>query len=160
MDKQSFLAAVRSSHAPLAAAVAALPDDAWGDAVEGMDGWTRADVLAHVGWWSDHSVRVITALREGTVPYEKDAAFDIDVQNRAILEEFRGRDTAAVRAYEADAFDRLVAAISAATDAELFTAGRFPWLEEETLAAAVEWDSTKHYAEHVPHLAASRDRPT
>ena len=154
MTKQAFLDEIRASHAPLAAAIRTLADNAWVEPLADMDGWTRQDALAHVGWWSDHSVRVITALRAGEVPYERSPDFDIDAQNRTILEEFRGRDPAAVRAYEAAAFDRLVAAIEAASDEDLFTADRFAWLGEETLAAAIEWDSTKHYPEHLPHLTA------
>ena len=154
MTKQAFLDEIRASHAPLAAAVRTLADDAWAEPLADMDGWTRQDALAHVGWWSDHSVRVITALRAGEVPYERDPDFDIDAQNRTILEEFRGRDAAAVRAYEAAAYDRLVAAVEAASDEDLFTADRFAWLGEETLAAAIAWDSTKHYPEHLPHLTA------
>ena len=42
----------------------------------------------------------------------------------------------------------------AASDEDLFTPRLFSWLEEETLATAVEWDSTKHYPEHLPHLTA------
>ena len=47
-----------------------------------------------------------------------------------------------------------MAAIEAASDDELFATDRFAWLGDESLAAAVEWDSTKHYPEHVPHITA------
>ena len=97
---------------------------------------------------------MITALRAGAVPYDRDPDFDIHVQNSSILEEFRDRDPGEVRAFEAAAFDRLVAAVEAATDEDLFMADRFPWLGDETLATAVEWESTKHYPEHLPHLSA------
>jgi hypothetical protein len=154
VTRQAFVAEIRASHEPLAAAIGTLTEDAWAEPLADMDGWTRMDALAHVGWWSDHSARVVTALVAGEVPYAQDPDFDIHAQNRSILEEFRDRDAAEVRAYEAAAFDRLVAAVEAASDEDLFTAGRFRWLEEETLAAAVEWDSTKHYPEHLPHLTA------
>jgi hypothetical protein len=154
MNKPSFLAQIHAAHEPLAAALASLADDAWADQLQDMDGWTRKDALAHVGWWSDHSVRVITALRAGEIPYERDPDFDIDAQNRSILDEFRDRDADDVRAFETAAFERLVAAVEAASDEDLFTAGRFSWLEEDTLAAAIEWDSIKHYPDHLPHLTA------
>ena len=154
MTKQTLLDEIHASHEPLAAAVATLADDAWAEPLADMDGWTRKDALAHVGWWSDHSVRVVTALRAGEEPYERNADFDIDAQNRAILEEFRDRDPGEVRAFEESAFERLVAAIEAASDDELFATDRFAWLGDESLAAAVEWDSTKHYPEHVPHITA------
>jgi len=158
MDKQPFMAGIRAAHEPVAAVVASLPDDAWADSIPDMDGWTRKDALAHVGWWSDHSARVITALRAGEVPYERDPAMNIDAQNRLILEEFRDRDAADVRAYEAAACERLIAAVDAATDEDLFTADRFPWLGEDTLATAIEWDSTRHYPGHVPHLTLQPGR--
>jgi hypothetical protein len=154
MNKQTFLVEIRASHEPLAAVVGALAEDAWAEPLPDMDGWTRKDALAHIGWWSDHSVRVVTALRAGEVPYDRAPDFDIHAQNRSILDEFRDRDPGEVRAYEAAAFERLVAAIEAASDEDLFTAGRFPWLGDETLAMAVGWDSTKHYPEHLPHLTA------
>jgi len=59
-----------------------------------------------------------------------------------------------VKAFEAAAFERLVAAVETASDEDLFTPRLFSWLEEETLATAVEWDSTRHYPEHLPHLTA------
>jgi hypothetical protein len=154
MAKQTFLAEIRATHEPLAAAVAAVADDAWAEPLPDMHGWTRKDALAHVGWWSDHAARVVMALRAGEVPYEQDPDSDIDAQNRMILEEFRDRDPAEVCAYEAGAFDQLIAAVEAASEEDLFTAHRFPWLEEETLAAAIGWDSIKHYPEHLPHLTA------
>src|SRR5215212_3660511 len=154
MDKETFLAEIRTSHEPLADAVAALSGEAWVEALPDMDGWTRKDLLAHIGWWSDHSARVITALLERRVPYEQDHDFDIDAQNRSILEEFRDRDAGEVRAFEVDAFERLVRAVETASHDDLFTPGRFPWLGEETLADAVAWDSTRHYPDHLRHLAS------
>ena len=152
MDKQAFLAEIRTAHEPIADAVGRLDDHDWAAAIPDLDGWTRKDALAHVGWWSDHSVRVITALVGGEVPYQRSPDFDIDVQNQSILEEFHDRDPGEVRAYEAASFGRLVVAVEAASAEDLFTAERFPWLGEETLAAAVAWDSSKHYPEHLPHL--------
>lgn len=154
MDKQTLLAEIHTTHEPIATAVAHLADDAWADPIPDLDGWTRKDALAHIGWWSDHSVRVITALLAGEVPYPRAPDFDIDIQNRSILEESRDRDPSDVRAYEAAAFLRLVAAVEAASEEDLFTADRFPWLGEDTLAIAVAWDSSKHYPEHLPHLTA------
>jgi hypothetical protein len=156
MNKQEFLAELHATHEPISAAVAAMPDDAWIQDAPGMHGWTRKDVLAHVGWWTDHSVRVITALGTGAVPYERDPAFDIGAQNGAILDEFRDRDARDVRAFESSAFERLVAAIEGASNDELFEPNRFAWLGDESLAEAVAWDSTKHYPEHLPHLTAPR----
>ena len=123
VSKQDFLAEIRETHEPIAAVVATLADDAWAEPLRDMAGWTRQDVLAHVGWWSDLSARVVSALRAGGVPYERDPDFDIDARNRSILEEFRDRDPGEVQVFEAAAFERLVAEVGAASDDELFMAG-------------------------------------
>ena len=58
-------------------------------------------------------MRVIAALTAGSEPYARDPDFDIDSQNRSILEEFRDRSPGEVRAFEAKAFESLVAAEAA-----------------------------------------------
>ena len=153
MNKQAFLAEIHETHEPLAAVASALTDDAWTETLPDMDGWTRKDALAHVGWWSDHSARVVTALLAGSVPYERLSDFDIHAQNRSILEEYRDQAPSEVRAFEAAAFQRVVAAVEAASDEDLFTPDRYPWLGDDTLATAVAWDTSKHYPEHLAHLA-------
>ena len=154
MDKETFLEEIRATHEPIVAAVATMAESACTASVPDMPGWTRKDALAHVGWWSDHGARVITALTAGQTPYERDPNIDIHAQNRLILEEFRDRDLGEVRAFEAAAFERVVAAVEAASDEDLFTAHRFSWIENETLAEAIAWDTTRHYPEHLKHLTA------
>jgi hypothetical protein len=78
--------------------------------------------------------------------------FNIDTQNKAILEEFRDRDMADVRTFEAAAFERLVAAVEALSEENLFEPGRFAWVTDDTLATAVGWDSTTHYPAHLSDL--------
>jgi hypothetical protein len=153
MNRHDFVAELHATHQPVAAAVEDLTDQAWLEAAPGMDGWTRKDVLAHIGWWSDHSVRVITALTAGGIPYERDPGLDIDTQNRMILDELRDRALADIVDFEATAFARLVAAVEASSEEDLFAAKRFAWLGDESLAEAVAWDSTRHYPAHLPNLA-------
>lgn len=153
MDKTTLLREMRETHGGIESAIANLDDAALLAPAPGMDGWTRKDVLAHVEWWSDHSARVVTALLEGREPYDTSGSWDIDVHNARILEESRARDAADVRSGEAAAFGRVLAAVEAAPADTLFTAGRFAWLEEDTLAELVASDTTGHYPEHVPHLA-------
>jgi Mycothiol maleylpyruvate isomerase N-terminal domain len=153
MDKVTLLARIHDTHAPLAGAAAALDDEAMRAPAPGMPGWTRKDVLAHVEWWNDHSVRVVEALLAGRAPYERSGPLDVDGWNARTLAENRDRTPADVRRGEADAFRRLVAAVEAAGADELFTVGRFAWLGDDAcLADLVEGDSTTHYPEHVPHL--------
>src|SRR5215468_10078873 len=130
IDKATLLRRMRATHADLEAAVGSLDDDALGAPAPGMDGWTRKDVVAHVAWWSDHSARVITALRAGREPYPRDDR-GIDDLNARILDEHRDEAPDEVRRSEREAFERVVAAVEASSDEDLFTVGRFPWLGTE-----------------------------
>jgi hypothetical protein len=153
MDKITLLDQVRETHAQIEAAVAALDDEALLGAAPGMRGWTRKDVLAHVEWWNNHSTDVIAGVRTGVDPYPGgDEPWDVDAWNARLLAENRDRTAADVRRGEADSFARLVAAIEGATDPELFAEDPHPWLDG-TVAETVMDDSTRHYPEHVPHLA-------
>ncbi len=152
MDEDSLLDAIRTGHAPIEAAVAALTDaDLLADA-PGMPGWTRKDVLAHIEWWHEHSSRTIEGARTGTDPYPDDGeSWDIDTWNARILRESRDRPAADVRTGEAASFTRLLALVEGATGEELFIGDPRPWLKG-TVAAIVIADSADHYPEHVPHL--------
>ncbi len=152
MDKMTLLRMIREAHAPIEAATA-LDDEALAGPAAGMDGWTRKDVLAHVEWWNHHSSDVIEGVRTGVDPYPGgDEPWDPDAWNDRILAENRDRTAADVRQGEAGSFARLVAAIEQATDEELFAEDPYPWLDG-TVAETIEDDSTRHYPDHVPHLA-------
>jgi hypothetical protein len=155
MDKRSLLARIHETHAVLDAAVRSLDDTALETPASGMEGWSRKDVVAHVAWWSDHSAQVIEALRAGREPYPRDEQPGIDELNARILDDHRDDTPDAVRRSEADAFSRLVAAVEAASDEDLFTVARFAWIgRDEPLAEMVEWDSTRHYPDHLAQLRA------
>jgi deoxyribodipyrimidine photolyase-like uncharacterized protein len=155
-DREALLRRIRAAHQALAAAADGLDEASLLAPAPGMAGWTRKDVLAHVEWWSDHSARIVAALVAGEAPYPRGGPWSLDGQNARILAENRDRPAGDVRAGEADAYARLVTAVESATDEQLFTVGRFQWLEsDEPLAATIEGDSSAHYAEHLPQLRAS-----
>ena len=143
---------MRETHVPLETAVATLDDALLLGPAPDMDGWTRKDVLAHVEWWNDHSTNVIAGARSGVDPYPgDDEPWDPDAWNARILAENRDRSAADVRRGEAESFARLLAAVEAASEDELFTQDPHPWLDG-TVAETVIGDSTDHYPDHVPHL--------
>lgn len=154
MDKQTLLADIRRIHAELLAAAAGLDDAAWLAEPAGMPGWTRKDVLAHCEFWSANSARVAGELRAGREPYDRSEPFDVDALNARIMVEGRARSLDDVKAGEADAYRRVVAAVEASSEAELFEAGHFAWLAGDRLADIVEGDTSGHWPEHVPHLTA------
>ncbi len=152
-NRAGALRAMRNVHASVAAASAALTDEALLAAAPGMPGWSRKDVLAHLEWWNRHSAAVLRGLRSGTEPFPAEGGgWDLDPHNARVLAENRGRSAADVRAGEATSFAELVAAVEAASDRELFDEGVQPWLAG-TAIAAVAADTWDHYPEHLPHLA-------
>ncbi len=154
MDKATLLDDISRSHAALDAAASALDETGWMATVPGLAGWTRKDVLAHLQWWSEHSAGVVEALVAGREPYPRSGEpFDIDAHNARVLAESVRRSLADVRRGEAEAFQRVVAAVEGALEDDLFAAGRFTWLDGGPLANVVVSDTSEHYAEHLPHLA-------
>lgn len=147
-----LLHAMRDAHATLAGLIDALSDEALDAPAPGMDGWTRKDVLHHIAWWHNHAAGVAEALRAGREPYDA-ATWDIDGWNARTLTDGKGMSALAVRNEEAQSFVRLVAAVEAASPAQLFEAGHFAWMDGRVLADTVEGDSFGHYPEHLPHLA-------
>ncbi len=154
MDKTTLLSTIRAAHSPIETAARALSDEALTDEAPGMPGWTRKDVLLHIAWWQDRSAAVAEALHTGEDPFPAggDGPLDLDTRNARTLEEGRGISPADARVAEARSFARLVAAIEAATEEQLFGTGVVPWLSVPA-ADVVREDADLHYPEHVPHLA-------
>jgi hypothetical protein len=152
MDRDTLLDRIRTGHAEIEAAVAALDDEALLAPAPGMPGWTRKDVVAHLAWWHDHSSHVIEGARTGVDPYPGgDEPWDLDAHNAELLAANRDRPAADVRAAEAASYAKLVGLVEGATEGELFREDPHPWLDG-TVAETVSEDSWGHYPEHVPHL--------
>jgi hypothetical protein len=154
MDRTELLDALRTTHAPIEAAAAAHDDEALSAPAPGLDGWTRKDVLAHLEWCNRYAADVVGGVRTGVDPDPDtdDGSWDVDVENARILEENRDRPAADVREGEVASFQRLLGAVEAATEDELFRPDPQPWLKG-TAAEEVEGNSTLHYREHASHLA-------
>ena len=154
MDKPTLLADIHRTHAELLAAAAGLDDEALLGPAPGMAGWTRKDVLHHVAWWTGHSANVVDSLTAGREPYDRIGDWNLDAHNARVLAEGQAMSPADVRAEEAATLVRVVAAVEAASDAELFEPGRYAWIGGGALADVVVGDTSGHWPEHVPHLAA------
>jgi hypothetical protein len=153
MDKPELLAAVRAAHAPIAAAAAALSDDALLVVPDDLDGWTRKDVLAHLEHWHRYATALVASAGTGVDPFPDAGDDDIDTENAAIQAANAGRSADDVRAGFAASFAELVAAIEAASDHDLFADDVQPWIEGAT-ADEVMGDTAAHYAKHARHLGA------
>jgi hypothetical protein len=150
MDKQQLIAALRTGHERLRAAIDALSEDELALPAQGE--WTRRDLVAHVEWWERHAAHVVAALRAGRDPYPADEPFDLDARNARVFEESRGRAAAEVRSGEAAAWADLLRVIEAADEADLFDPARFAWTGGEPLVEIIRGDTDRHWEEHLPHL--------
>jgi hypothetical protein len=153
MDKTDLLAAVRAAHAPIAAAVVSLSDEALLVVPVDLDGWTRKDVLAHLEHWHRYATALVVSAASGVNPFPDTDDADIDTENARAKAANEGRSADDVRQGFAASFAELVAAVDAASDHELFDEDVQPWIEGAT-ADEVTGDTTAHYAKHAAHLGA------
>ena len=151
MDKTDLQREMRDAWAPIAAAVAAMPDHELLAPAPGMGAWTRKDVLAHLEFWHRYGAAVLHGLRSGVNPDPAGEADDIDAANARAYPADRDRPAIDVRRGVAASFDELVAAVESATEHELFDAGVQPWASG-AVADEVLSDTSAHYAKHAPHL--------
>jgi hypothetical protein len=151
VDKSDLIHTVREAHQRLAEAIERVSDEQLLEPA--MDDWTGKDLLAHMAWWHDHSVRVIEALRAGHEPYDQtDPANTTDSFNERTHREHLDDPPDLTRRAFDESFARLLAALESATDEELFAEDRWPWLGGEALAETILWDSSRHYDDHGKHL--------
>jgi len=151
MDKTDLLAAVHAAHAPIAAAAAALTDEALLVVPADLDGWTRKDVLAHLEHWHRYATALVVSADSGAEPFPDAEELDTDEENAQVQAANAGRTAADVRAGFAASFAELVAAVEAASDHALFDEDVQPWIEGAT-ADEVLGDTSAHYAKHAAHL--------
>jgi DinB superfamily len=113
----------------------------------GADGWTRKQMLAHIGTWHDLTVERLARFSEGGEPAE--LAEQEDVINARAARAAEGRTTGEVVLAMADSYRRLRRAVSALSDAQL--AAHDAWA-----VAVISGNSYGHYAEHLPDLGEKR----
>jgi hypothetical protein len=153
MDKPELIRTMQEAHRRVASAIELVSDERLLDPA--MDDWSGKDLLAHMAWWHDHSVRVIEGLRAGREPYDTtDPANRTDALNERTHRDHLDDPPGLTRRAFDDSFRRLLTALEPASDEELFADGRWPWLGGEALAETILWDSSRHYEAHREHLAA------
>jgi hypothetical protein len=151
VDKPELIREIQEAHQRVAGAIELIPDERLLEPV--MDDWTGKDLLAHMAWWHDHSVRVIEGLRAGRQPYDgTDPANTTDALNERALREHLADPPELTRRAFNESFTRLLAALEPVTDEELFADDRWPWLGGEGLVETILWDSSRHYDAHREHL--------
>jgi len=151
-DRTTLLREIHEAWQTYAAALAACSDDALLEIADGT--WTRKDLVAHVAWWEGSSSDAVEAVTAGRDPAPRTES--TDATNARVEFEHKDLPAAEIRRLAAAAHERLLATIGGASDEDLFTAGRFGWMNGAALAEMVRDDTSRHYPEHVSHLVAAR----
>jgi hypothetical protein len=111
------------------------------------EGWTRKQMLAHIGAWHDLTVDRLVRFADSGDPTE--LAEHEDVINARAGRAAGGRTTGEILLAMSDSYRRLRREVSILTDPQL--AAHDAWA-----AAIIAGNSYEHYAEHLPDLDSDR----
>jgi hypothetical protein len=109
------------------------------------DGWTRKQMLAHIGTWHDLTVDRLTRFVDTGEP--TNLAEHEDVINARAGRAAEGRTVGEIVLATSDSYRRLRREVGTLTDAQLAA-------HEAWAASIIAGNSYEHYAEHLPDLAS------
>jgi hypothetical protein len=123
------------------------------------DDWSLRDVLAHLTGWRWYTVERIEAANRGDQPAPPWSAAvpsdDVDEINAWLQRQSQGQSVDEVLRDSHASFDRVAAAVSDATDDDLFTPGRFAWAGGDALGPRFVGGIGSHFhQEHEPAIRA------
>ena len=124
-------------------AVRALPNEVL-EARIGDGGWTRKQMLAHIGTWHDLTSDRLSRFRDSGEP--PDLAEHEDVINARAARAASGRTTGEIVRTTEDSFRRLRREVSQLTDDQIAT-------HDWWAVAILRGNSFGHYEEHLPDLS-------
>ena len=145
MNQSELLARIRSGRAQFERALAQFSDDQL-LAPNLHGGWSMKDLIAHVGFWEQHTAIRFSALLRGVNP--PDQALTLDELNARVHAQNQHKPLAEVRLKEQAAYEQLLLLVENAMDDELFDPQRFAWTEGKPFAEWIENNTYGHYEEH------------
>jgi hypothetical protein len=145
MSKTELLASIRSGRAQFQSALAPFSDDQLlGPTLHG--GWSIKDLIAHIGFWEQHTAKKFGALLRGVNP--PDEGLTLDELNAQVYAQNQHKPLAEVRLAEEAAYEQLLLLVENALDDDLFDPQRFAWTEGKPFAEWIASNTYGHYAEH------------
>jgi hypothetical protein len=145
MSKTELLASIRAGRAQFDSALAHFSDEQL-LAPNLHDGWSVKDLVAHIGFWEQHTAMKFSALLRGMDP--PDEALSLDELNAQVYAQNQHKPLAEVRLEEQAAYAQLFLLVENALDADLFDPQRFAWTEGKPFAEWIENNTYGHYEEH------------
>ena len=157
MSQAELLSNIRSGRARFESALASFSDDQL-LAPDLHGGWSIKDLIAHIGFWEQHTAMRFSALLRGVNP--PDQALTLDELNARVYAQNRDKLLAEVRLKEQAAYEQLLLLVENAMDDELFNPRRFVWTEGKPFAEWIENNTYGHYAEHQADLTTLKQPPS
>ncbi len=145
MNKTELLANIRSGRAHFEKALAHFGDDQW-LAPNLHGGWSIKDLIAHIGFWEQHTTQRFSALLRGVNP--PDESLTLDELNARVYAQNRHKPLAEVRLEEQAAYERLLLLVENALADDLFDPQRFAWMEGRPFVEEIVNNTYGHYEEH------------
>ena len=113
--------------------------------------WSVRDIIAHVTWWEEESLRHLPLVREGRRPPRYSVSYGgIDAFNALMTERRRPLSLAEVLRQQADVHARLIAYVREAPAELLATETRF--------RRRLRLDTYGHYPKHAVAIRAWREK--
>ena len=150
MNKAELLAHIRSGRVQFEDALAQFSDDQLClPSLHG--GWSIKDLIAHIGFWEQHTAMRFSTLLRGMKPPEE--SLTIDELNAQVYAQNRHKSLAEVLLEEQAAYEQLLLLAKNALDDALFNPRRFVWTEGKPFAEWIENNTYGHYEEHQADLS-------
>jgi hypothetical protein len=147
-SKKDLLADIRTTHRVLCDRLGGIPVARWREAGVWGDGWTVADLVAHLAEWQDMFLRWHTEGLRGGKPELPAPGYkwsETPKLNRAIWKKHRSRRAAPVRADFDAGHRRIVALAEDLSPKQLLESGHFAWTGKHPLATYLGPNTASHY---------------
>ena len=145
MNKAELLAYIRSRRAHFEGVLAHFSDDQL-LAPNLHGGWSIKDLIAHIGFWEQHTAQRFSALLRGVNP--PDESLTLDELNARVYTQNQHKPLAEVRLAEQAAYEQLLLLVENAIEDDLFNPQRFTWTAGKPFAEWIENNTYGHYEEH------------
>ncbi len=156
MTKTRLLEFMRTERAGWEALLAEVGEERMVEA--GVDGdWSVKDILAHVTYWEQDTVRILKAVARGETPQFSDVD-EVDALNAQAVARYQQRPPSAVIADSQRVHQELIQQVEALSEEDLTDPNRFEWMPDWTLWQVIAGESYWHYRQHVPSIRAWLDK--
>ena len=154
MNRDEMLEELDKTREELLVTIEALPDDALRQPGV-MDGWSVADLLAHMVAWESEMVTGLLRIDQGKTPTQLIAAFDdIDGYNARRYQENKDRELDRIFEDLRGVRIQLEEWLAEFSDSDLNDPQRYSWSRGLPLWHIIAENSFRHESEHLPQIKA------